>query len=191
MRPYTVRVKRTLLFALLSLSAVFLPFSVSALDSPKQIGYYCNPQTTSIIEGQYYVLQSDPCTYLSASLSFGPRVGFLYRGTIGNATAIGGHNLGFSSASAQSGDASKDEAFNVQQGEDMFVAVLRDFNGLQSGQFDTYFRTGAGALPHQDYGFIRFKYGFTPPTLTFSAASTTIQQGATTTLSWASTSVRG
>ena len=152
---YTIRMARvearTFSFAAATLVCLSVPSFVAALDSPLPIGYRCGFDAVSVVEGQYYHPLSDPCVYISSSLSFGPRTGDLYRGTIGNATLLGGHGLGFASFSEQFGDVGNANLFGVQQGEDMVVAIFRDFNGAQSAQFRNYFMNGVGVPPHQDY----------------------------------------
>lgn len=151
---------------LLFFGILFLvPFSyATAQISPKQIGYFCNPHSSTIAEGQYYLPQADPCVYLSSSLSFGPRVGDFYRGTVGSSTLITGHGIPAAGAtSTQFGDVQSAKLQGLQQGEDVFVAIFRVFASFQEGIFRNYFRTGAGAPPHTDYGFIRFKWGTPPP----------------------------
>src|SRR3989344_822650 len=138
--------------------------NVSALESPLPVGYFCNPDSASIVDGQHYLPQSDPCTYLSSALSFGPRAGVLYRGTVGSSTTITGHSIGaFGATSTESGDVPSANLQGVQQGEDMFVAIYRIFASFQGPLFDAYFKTGAGTPPHNDYGFIRFEWGTPPP----------------------------
>lgn len=146
-------------------TVVFLALTDSALaqTSPLSVGYFCNPDTKTIVDGQYYLPQSDPCVYLSANLSFGPRMGDIYRGVVGSSTLVTGHSIGaFGATSTQSGDVPSAHIQGVKQGEDMFVAIYRDFNGSQFNTFRNYFKTASVAPPHQDYGFIRFKWGIEP-----------------------------
>ena len=140
-----------------------IPASVSAAESPHAIGYFCNPDEVSIVEGQYYEPQLDPCFYLSTELS-GFRLGELYRGTVGSSTRIIGHGLGSGDNSFQFGDGFNIQDVGVEQGEDMFVAIYQDRGGIfnDAAAFGNFFTTSNVTAPHQNYGFIRFKYG-TPP----------------------------
>lgn len=131
----------------------------NAIESPHQIGYFCGPDATSIVDGQYYIPPSTTCTYQSPSIS-GFKAGGLYRGTVGSSTNISGHGLG---QNAQANDS--DRIFNPQQGEDFFVEIHRD-RGPDFGDnvaFRNYLEHGIGVPPHQDYGIIGFKYGMPPP----------------------------
>jgi len=149
---------------LCAVAGLVIPAISDALESPLSVGYFCGPDSQTIVDGQYYLPQADACTYLSHALSFGPRVGDLYRGTVGSSTLVTGHGIGaFGATSTQFGDLVSAQAQGVHQGEDMFVAMYRDFNGSQFNTFRNFFRTGAGTLPHSDYGFIRFKWGTEPP----------------------------
>ncbi|MBI5457030.1 alpha/beta fold hydrolase [Candidatus Kaiserbacteria bacterium] len=158
----------TVFVSLLFCTAFALPFFVAALESPKQIGYYCNPDVASIVEGQYYTLPSDFCNYVSPSLGgFGIfRVGDLYRGVPGAAERVIGHGLGQSTNSSQQGDLTNVNFLGIGQGEDMFAVIYEERTWL--GNYDVehfrdFFATGNTAAPHQNYGFIRFKYGAAPP----------------------------
>src|SRR3989344_4869095 len=96
----------------------------SALESPQPIGFWCAPNTTSIVDGQYYTPQEDPCTYYSPSLT-GFRVGDLYRGIVGSSTKLTGSGLGtFPTGSVSNIPNAMRTFWNVQQGEDIFAAVF-------------------------------------------------------------------
>ncbi|TSC87084.1 MAG: PGAP1 family protein [Parcubacteria group bacterium Gr01-1014_8] len=89
----------------------------------------------------------------------------MYRGTPGNAERVIGHGLGSGTESAQLGDLTNINFLGIQQGEDMFVAIYEERPWLGSydiEHFRPFFATG-GTAPHQNYGFIRFKYGVAPP----------------------------
>ncbi|OGG58626.1 hypothetical protein A2765_02795 [Candidatus Kaiserbacteria bacterium RIFCSPHIGHO2_01_FULL_56_24] len=147
-------------FFLASWGMLFVP--VSADESPKQVGYFCSPDTTSIVSEQYYQPQSDPCTYLAAGIE-GFKVGDLYRGVVGSSTRIIGHALSRNESSDQYGDVSNALSLGVHAGDDMFVTIYeeRPFSN-DAADFRSFFARG-GQPPHQNYGFIRFKYGTPPP----------------------------
>src|SRR3989344_1828438 len=144
-----------LLFFVLLLACA--PFLASAQISPQPIGYFCdtNPDTPSIVDGQFYAPQTGMCTYISPTIT-GIRYGDIYRGTVGSSTILNGHLMGNTATSTQFGD----NIPNPVQGEDIFAAVFPAFN---LGFFRSYFQTGAGTPPHTNYGFIRFKWGTPPP----------------------------
>lgn len=126
----------------------------SALESPQSIGFFCGVATTSIVANQFYIPDGQ-CTYLSPSIT-GSRYGDIYRGTVGSSTLVNGHSLGFNATSSpQSGDVIP----NGVQGEDVFVAV---FPAQFVNEFRTFFQTGAGTPPSNNYGFLPFKWGIAP-----------------------------
>lgn len=141
-----------------SAAVIALSFGVfsdaSALESPQSIGFFCGAATTSISVDQFYIPDGQ-CTYLSPTIS-GSRYGDIYRGTFGSSTLVNGHSLGFNATSSpQSGDVIP----NGVQGEDVFVAV---FPAQFVNEFRTFFQTGAGTPPSNNYGFLPFKWGTAP-----------------------------
>ncbi|MFZ2886777.1 MAG: hypothetical protein WA021_03085 [Minisyncoccia bacterium] len=169
----------------LFLFCITFAFFAHAQTSPKPIGYFCSGTTTSIVEGQYYLPQADPCTYLSTSFDSGNRHGTLFRGTVGSSTKIGGHESP-SATMIEFGDVNDLALANIQPGEDMFVAIFRFAQGFHRTQFINFFQTGSNPPIGFDYGFLRFKYGTPPPppSLSFNALPLEIEAGATSTLSW-------
>ena len=123
------------------------------------IGYYCPDETTSFVSGGYYIPTSGSCVYLSSSIS-GNRYGDIYKGTVASSTIINGHSLGSNATSTQNND----NLSNPIQGEDYFVAIYArtTINVDDITNFRNYFKTGANAPPHLDYGVLEWKYGVAP-----------------------------
>lgn len=148
------------------LSAAIIPLSFGifsdayALESPHQIGYFCDPDMVTITDGQYYVPPSTTCIYQSPSIS-GFKVGSIYQGVIGSSTSKTGHALG---QNPQATDSDRFVFNGAQQGDDFFIEIHKD-RGPDSGDnaaFRAYFSQGTGVPPHEDFGFLRFKYGVPP-----------------------------
>ncbi|MFQ5661985.1 MAG: lamin tail domain-containing protein, partial [Candidatus Paceibacteria bacterium] len=128
--------------------------------SLQSIGYYCPDETASYVSGGYYTPASSSCTYLSPTLS-GNRYGDIYRGTIASSTIVMGHSLSSNATSTQT-----DTLSSPVQGEDYFVAIFVLRVGVDYANdltnFRDYFKTGANAPPHLDYGVLEWKYGVEP-----------------------------
>lgn len=143
-----------LLFSVLVMTWGMLFTAASALESPKEIGYFCGSDT-SIVPNQFYIPQGQ-CVYLSHNIA-GSRYGDIYRGTVGSSTIENGHSLGNNATSSpQSGDAIS----NPIQGEDVFVAI---YPAVFLSEFRSFFQTGVSAPPITNYGFLPFKWGTPPP----------------------------
>ena len=124
------------------------------------IGYYCPDETSTYISGGYYIPTSGSCTYLSPALS-GGKYGDIYKGTVASSTSINGHAIGSNATSTQNND----DLTNPVQGEDYFVAIYKiRVNPIYNDvtDFRNYFKTGANAPPHLDYGVLEWKYGTAP-----------------------------
>lgn len=139
---------------------------VSASTSPHQIGYYCVPYTESYVEGGYYSSPSNMgCLYSGNTIpNTGPgRYGGVFRGVIGSSTVVNAHYLGPADARWENDDSFPDP----QQGESLFSVIwweraLPFWAVPDSTNFVNYFTTGAIPPPHNDYGFINWKYGTAP-----------------------------
>lgn len=122
------------------------------------IGYFCPSETSSFAEGGYYIPESGYCTYTYSDMS-GVVYGDLYRGVVASSTIVNGHSLGASPSSQQ------DDILNPVQGERLFTAIYKvrsgpSYNDL--ADFRAFFKTGAGAPPHLDYGVLNWRYGVAP-----------------------------
>jgi hypothetical protein len=123
------------------------------------IGYFCPSETSSFAEGGYYIPDSGQSTYIYSDIS-GTVYGDLYRGVVASSTIINGHSLGTSPSSQQN-----DDILNPVQGEQLFTAVYKVRNGPaynDLNDFRNFFKTGAGAPPHLDYGVLNWRYGVAP-----------------------------
>ena len=123
-------------------------------------GWFCNPSTTSVVGGGTYAPASGSCTYLSAFIRYQTvsvtRTGGLYRGTVASSTAVNGHALGNNDVASLE---QNDDITSPVSGESFFIAIWQTGTGIDSAAFDTYFRTGAGTLPHTNYRVIEWTYG--------------------------------
>lgn len=136
--------------------------------SPKHIGYYCAPETQSIVEGQYYEHAGEPCVYSSNSLGFGFRYGAIFHGAVGSSTQVVGHSLGSNELVTEFFDRNVYLLRGIKPGEEMFVAIfqLRAGPAFENDQqyFRDYFEGRRPEPPHYNFGFIRYIYGREPET---------------------------
>ncbi|MAG12448.1 hypothetical protein CL630_01405 [bacterium] len=123
------------------------------------IGYFCPSETSSFSEGGYYIPESGSCKYVYSGIS-GTVYGDLYRGVVASSTIVNGHSLGTSPSSQQN-----DDILNPIQGERLFAAIYKvrnSFSYNDVADFRAFFKTGAGAPPHLDYGVLNWRYGVGP-----------------------------
>lgn len=120
------------------------------------IGYYCPPESSTYISGNYYTPSSWSCTYLSSTIS-GNRYGDLYKGTVASSTFIAGHSLNIFVSKTDT-----DSYSGAVQGDDYFVAIYqtKTISIDEINLFRNYFESGLGAPPHLDYGILEWKYGY-------------------------------
>jgi hypothetical protein len=122
------------------------------------IGYYCDPSTSDYTPLGYYTPNTSPgCYYSNYSLVAGAKYGDIFRGIVGSSTIIAGHSMGSSNFISVSGD----NISSPVQGENIFVVIYRNY-GSDHTTFRSYFQTGSGAVPHNDYGILQWKYGVAP-----------------------------
>ena len=148
-----VRTSRTKIRVRWLISVLFVlaiaPVSAVKADGLFHIGYFCAPDTRSIAEGQYYrpSPKEDVCDYLSPPELPTPRIGELYWGTVGNSTRLISHDLRSDDDSGQVADTVNIRLANVQQGDDMFVAIFSatpgPFHDSEAQKFEGYFATGS------------------------------------------------
>ncbi len=128
-------------------------------QSLSSIGYFCEPDTVSFIEGGYYQFGNGTqgrCTYESSNFG-GNRFGALFIGTVGSSTAVSSHYLGVATSKFEFESA----LTSPTQGMDMFAVIFVPRFGSvdeDTTAFTNFFQTGT-APPTLSYGIIRFKWG--------------------------------
>lgn len=139
-----------------SIAMAFLTVVVPecAKSQLEPIGYYCTPYFESFAPDGHYTPDTGNCHYLSPTLS-GNRYGDVFRGVPGASTLAGGHFLGTSPDSVQSGDS----VTYSPPGTDFFAVIYETHSGSDITSFRNHFRDGSASPPHQQYGVLRWKSG--------------------------------
>ncbi|MBI4068334.1 hypothetical protein HY413_02925 [Candidatus Kaiserbacteria bacterium] len=139
----------------------------AATTTPYMIGFYCDPATQSYTEDGFYTFASDAvCTFDGTNVprDAGVRFGALFRGTVGSSTLVTGHSLGTANSSVELNNMPADPI----QDESYFTAIWQDRNFWftnDTTDFVNSFTRGTPA-PHDNYGFLNWKWGTPPATST-------------------------
>ena len=159
------------LLGVLILALVAVTFIATRADAatttPYQIGFYCEPATQSYTEDGFYTFASDAgCTFDATNVprDTGVRFGALFRGTVGSSTLVTGHSLGTANISVELNNAPA----NPVQGESYFIAIWQDrafWFTNDTTDFVNFFTQGT-LTPHDNYGFLNWKWGTPPATTT-------------------------
>ena len=144
-------------------SAVYGTPGVANSNGYPTVGWFCSPDTVSIMSGAHYTPPSSNCTYLLRAISTNAyRYTALYRGDVGSSTRVTLDEAGRAYirqgrttiiSDPQAGERFFITAFEGRIGPN-FDPPFDDFT-----RFDTYFRTGAGTPPHSNYFVIPWVYG--------------------------------
>ena len=120
-------------------------------------GWYCGSDDTVVSGGNYN--PSGSCTYLTAAINtLAPRSGSIYRGQVGSSTSVAGHSLG---KSIQKTETDSTILNGASAGDAFFLALWESRTGpaFDDGpEFNSYFETGAGVVPHDNYVTIPWVY---------------------------------
>ena len=143
-------------------SAVYGTPGVANSNGYPTVGWFCSPDTVSIMSGAHYTPPSSNCTYLLRAISTNAyRYTALYRGDVGSSTRVTLDEAGRAYIRIRANTIS-----DPQVGEHFFVAIFEGRIGPNFDppfddftRFDTYFRTGAGTPPHSNYFVIPWVYG--------------------------------
>lgn len=119
-------------------------------------GWFCSPDTVSIVSGAHYTPPSSSCTYLMRAISTqANRYGALYRGDVGSSTLMNAHFDGRAYIRQHTNAISSPQA-----GEHFFIAIYEIRFDNDQPAFDTYFKTGVrGPQMHDNYFVIPWIYG--------------------------------
>src|SRR3990167_8765850 len=162
MRKGSFRLHLFILFNLVALS--FLVANIANADvastSPRQMGYYCTPYTSSYTEDGYYQPYTHSwCTYININISTSSTYvyGNVFRGVVGSSTNLGGHYIGNFSPHGETEDFPS--SFNFQQDEPLFTAIyaVRRSSSLDDSiKFANFFTNGSNPPPTNEYAFINW-----------------------------------
>ncbi|MFA6077796.1 MAG: hypothetical protein WC724_02120 [Candidatus Paceibacterota bacterium] len=136
-----------------------------------KVGFYCDPQTASFMEGGYYVPTRSGssyynCRFLTDSLT-GQKVAGLYKGVVGSSTSIYGLDMG---TSAEYGQLFNINPSNFVSGANYFAVIYESplrsgglVNSAERISFNNFFTgTVTTTPPHQRYGVLNWVYGVEP-----------------------------
>lgn len=129
--------------------------TVEIIDLPG-VGFFCQPYTSTFLNGDYYIPTGSICTYQRHALGNVKAYGDVYKGTIGNSIILNGHSLGIAVESIQNDSILS----SLNQGDNIFIVMYE--NRLFSDDivnFRNYFTNGSVAPPHFNYGIIKWKFG--------------------------------
>ncbi len=129
--------------------------------SINDIGYYCDPYTSTYTEGGYYTPTSGTCYYESASFPSGmKRYGGVYKGTMASSTIVVDSYLRTGDTWTVYGDDLS--LSSPAQGDQYFTAIYETTgSNAHLNEFRDFFQTGS-APPSLDYGIIHWVYGTAP-----------------------------
>lgn len=125
------------------------------------VGWYCEPDTDSISDGQQYTPQTTGCVYLSGFIHTNARRwGAVYKGVPGNAAEVSAHSLGKGMQSLENFP-----AWAFSNGDTFFVALWESrTTGNDVADFNNWFlygttTTGATEAPHTNYRMVEWVWG--------------------------------
>jgi hypothetical protein len=128
-----------------------------------RFGWYCNPDDSSVVEGETYLPQTTGCVYLSAFIRSDmttkiSRYGGPFKGEVGNATKINRHSLGKNADKKLE----KDEFLDVVAGDPIFIAIWEIRKAPHNNDvfdFTDYFEGTATTTPHDNFRVLNWVMG--------------------------------
>lgn len=146
---------------------IFFLMSGTALasgDWDGQIGYYCDPMTSSVNSGGYAEFQNGTCHYVLTGTAGGnthTKFGSIFEGTLENSTILNGHSLPCFSAPCDVTQSSDDwDSYAEPQNFPLFTAIYDAQDDGNGGHFWNDFFSGLDPTPpSNNYGVLSYYWG--------------------------------
>lgn len=124
------------------------------------IGYYCEDDRESYLQGGYHLPSQNSCAYLLDQWEGPPYFGGVFKGIIGSSTLVGGHTMGGRPIQAE-----REEIVHTSRPGDSFITLISESQltgGTYTEEFIKLFTTGSGSVPHYRFGFIEWFFDHDP-----------------------------
>lgn len=153
-----------------AMGVLFLSFALTAsadvatdpnsATTPQPFSFYCSPYTDPFVSGGEYIPTQNGTCFYTVPLSAPIKVVAIYKGTVGNATAV---QFDFTIGDPHTSLRTVPNLFtDPASGDDFFAAAFGAFSGGDLVATDEYLRTGIGDAP-AEFAVLAWKWGEVPP----------------------------